>query len=178
MQHFKKKLMITTGTLLFAFSIFSFFFIYHFINKKNKIAENTFLMWQEKYQKREEIKLLNNSIKDIEADKVLLDAHFAQSTDVVPFLNTIESLATKVKAKAEVTSVDILKDKTGLLVGIKTLGSFEAVYKFLMLLENSPYELEINSVDMQTLIIEDSSKKLKIPEWNASFKIKLLTFIQ
>ncbi|MFZ2072183.1 MAG: hypothetical protein WA101_03555 [Minisyncoccia bacterium] len=179
MKHFKKKLMITTGMLLFTFSILSFFFIFNFINKKEKIAEDSLLMWQEEYQKREEIKFLNNSIKEIEADRILLDAHFAKSTDAVPFLNTIETLATRVKAKAEVTSVDISKDKTGLLVGVKAFGSFEAVYKFLMLLEDSPYELETNSVDMEVSVTEDSSgNKLKIPEWEATFKMKLLTFIQ
>lgn len=151
------------------------------INNKVKISEQVLGEWQKEASRREEIRSLYRSIKTIEKQKSLIETHFAQGSNIVPFLDTIENLASKTEAKAEITSVDIAKDNAGLMVGIKASGSFEAVYRFLLLLENSPYELEFISMDMQKTVtqnVSDKNKKSKIPPWNAVFKIKLLSFIQ
>ena len=135
--------------------------------------------WQNETNRRNEIKSLERSIKAIDQEKILLESHFAQSSNIVPFLDTIEQLASRVKAKSEVVSVDILKDVNQFLVVIKTSGSFESIYKFVKLLENSPYELEIASLDIQKSSAQTvSDKKVAIPQWEAVFKIKLLSFIQ
>jgi translation initiation factor IF-2 len=105
---------------------------------------------------------------------------------VVPFLDTLEGLATKVGIKAETASVDIAPDSLSLLVKINTSGSFEAIYKFLTLLENSPYELEFTGFDMQKedsilatpdLVLNKDIKKQN-SKWRATFNIKLLSFTQ
>ena len=118
-------------------------------------------------------------VLEIGKEKILLESHFTQSSNIVPLLNTIEQLSLKVGAKSKVTSVDISKDKTILMVAVGTSGSFNAVYKFLMLLENSPYELEFVSVDMQKTGAPTVSGKIIVsPQWEAIFKIKLLSFVQ
>ena len=109
----------------------------------------------------------------------MLENHFTQSSDPVPFLNLIEKLGLDSAAKTTVTSVDISPDKASLLVGIKTGGTFESVYKFLNLLENSPYELEFVSMDIQNLDVQNiTSKKVKTLGWEGNFKIRLLSFVQ
>jgi hypothetical protein len=89
-------------------------------------------------------------------------------SNIVPLLDAIEQLALRVKAKSEITSVDFSKDNNSLLLGIKASGSFVPIYKFLMLLENFPYELEFSSVDI----------KKTDTQWEAVFKIKILSFTQ
>ena len=75
--------------------------------------------------------------------------------------------------KAEVVSVDITKDSSSLIVEINASGSFETIYKLIMLLENSPYNLEFISVN-----IKDSDTSVgKSSQWTATFQIKLLSFI-
>ncbi|KKS24035.1 MAG: hypothetical protein UU82_C0013G0003 [Candidatus Nomurabacteria bacterium GW2011_GWC2_41_8] len=117
-------------------------------------------------------------LQKIADSRILLETHFAKSSDVVPFLDTIEKLALEVGTKAEVNSVDILTDNTGLIVGLKASGSFEAIYKFLTLLENSPYELDFPSIDMHKLAVSGvSDENIQNLKWEATFRIQLLSFV-
>jgi uncharacterized protein YkvS len=164
-----KKMPFLFSILLLIFSCTVFFFLYKQINDNKKIAEKEQIEWQNETDRRNEIKSLERLIKEIDQERVLVESHFAQSSNIVPFLDTIEGLASKVNAISEVVSVDIIEDTSQLLVVIKTLGSFESIYKFLKLLENSPYEIEFASVDIQ---------KSNTQTWEAIFKIKLLSFVQ
>ena len=123
---------------------------------------------------------LDNSIKIIDKEMIELETHFAKSSDIVPFLDTIEGLASKVNISAEVVSVNILTNHTGLTVGAKTSGTFSEIYKFLALLENSPYEIEVTSIDMrrETELNSEENKNTTVPKWNITFEIKLLSFIE
>lgn len=163
-----KKMPLIFSIIFLAFSCFAFFFLYKEINNNKKISEKTQIEWQNETSRREDIRSLERSIKSISKEKTLLESHFAQSSNIVPFLDTIEKLALSSKNKSEVVSVDILQDGSGLLIGLRASGSFEAIYKFLTLLENSPYELEFISVDMQRLSLQAG--------WEVVFKIKLLSF--
>ena len=156
----------------------SFFLLYKKVNSNSVLAKQAEGDWQNEASRRDEIKLLNDSIKAIAAEKEQLETHFVKSSDVVPFLDTIEGLAPQANAKAEVTSVDMMENSSKLLVGVKASGSFSSIYKFLMLLENSPYELEFVSMDIQNVIIQDvNTKGNKISSWEANLKIKLLSFL-
>lgn len=168
-QKFKKTPLILSIMFL-AFSCFAFFFLYKEINNNKKIAQETQTKWQDEANRRDGIRSLERLVKSITKEKDLLESHFAQSSNIVPFLDTIEKLAVSSKTKSEVVSVDISQDGSGLLVGLKASGNFEAIYKFLTLLENSPYELEFISVNIQKLSAQAG--------WEATFKIKLLSFIQ
>ena len=64
------------------------------------------------------------------------------------------------------------------MVAMEAKGSFPDLYKFLTLLENSPYELELIEVKFSRETEPASSDKtLSASAWNATFKIKLLSFI-
>ena len=173
-----KKIPFLFSIIFLVFSCFVFVFLYKEISNNQIVSEKAQIEWQNETNRRDEIKSLERSIKTIKEDKILLESHFAQSSDIVEFLDTIEHLALSVEIKPEVVSVDILKDKSRLLVVIRTLGSFESTYKFLKLLENSSYELEFSSVDMGKINVQtDSEKNLINPQWGATFKIQLLSFI-
>ena len=133
--HYKKILILSA--LLLIFSVCVFLFIYNGINANDKTAVQVLSQWQTEASRREGIKILNDSIQTIEDEKTSLETHFAQSSDVVPFLDTIEGLASKTGTKAEIVSVEIAGDNSGLLVEMKISGSFESIYKSLLLLENS-----------------------------------------
>ena len=81
-------------------------------------------------------------------------------------------------ARTEVVLVDMPKDKGGLVVGINATGSFESLYKFFTLLENSPYELDFLSLNMQSQITGGELGENQMARWSADFKVKLLSFIQ
>lgn len=172
-----KKIPFIIATALLLLSFFVFIFIYKNIQENNQTFDTKEAELQQETSKKEELRSLARSLKMVEPERALLESHFIQSSDVVPFLDTVEKLALQVKAIAEVTSVDISPNNTSLNVGVKATGTFESIYKFLTLLENSPYQLEIVSMGMLTNDSGGATEKTGTKEWSAVFKIKLLSFI-
>ena len=165
---------LIVSIIVFIAICFTFFFFYREIENNIKISEQLQADLQKEISKREEIKDFNESFKLIENEKNLFETHFVQRSNVVPFLNKIEDMGKGVGTKAEVSSIEIANDNTGLIMQMKDVGTFSRVYKFITLLENSPYELEFNSINMYS-----GSTDLKTKEslWEASFTIKLVSFI-
>ena len=173
MKFILQKKSLILSIILFIFFSFVFIFLYKDINNKKEMIQIAQERWQAEASRRENVKSLLNSVQSIKTERTLLDTHFVQSSDIVPFLDTIEELAKNVGANAEVISVDVAKDNLSLVVQMSASGSFETIYRLILLLENSPYNLEFVLVDIKNL---DSSIK-KIPQWTATFQIKLLSFI-
>ncbi|HTE48300.1 MAG TPA: hypothetical protein VK675_00120 [Candidatus Paceibacterota bacterium] len=166
------------GSVIF-FIVSCLFLIYfsRLINNNDSVAQLKESQWQIETQRRDEIKALDRSVKIIETERADLETHFAKSSDIVPFLDTIEGLASQVGGKAEVTTVALSVDHSGLLVGMKADGTFGQLYKFLTLLENSPYALQFVSMDLKKGIsVPDPNAKLG--DWEMIFNIKLLSFIE
>ena len=116
-------------------------------------------------------------LSQVASDRAALETHFAQSSDVVPFLNTIEQLAPSAGAVATVDAVDTGTNNSQLVVELKVSGSFTQIYKFLTLLENSPYELNVLSMDIHTSTLTQAPSKNANPSaWEALFRIQLLSF--
>lgn len=164
--------------ILLIFFTFAFIFLYKKINENNQKAEEGIATWTKEARRRDDIRSLDRSLKEMEGDRTLLETHFAKSSDVVPFLDTIEKLAPTVGASAQVESVNTIADNAGLVVGLKVSGNFSSIYKFLTLLENSPYELDFLSMDIHILTEGGMVGKVyKEPKWEAVFKMQLLTFV-
>jgi len=178
MNNFKKTTLLASVIFL-AILVFAFFFLYRYVNSNNEKARQATTELQNEIILENETKLLSNSVKAIEEDRAKLAAHFVNSSNIVRFLDTIEALAPRAGAQAETTSVDILKDQSGLAVKLKVLGSFKSIYGFLVLLENSQYELEFTNINIQKeggeeVVADDPAQA---PSWQADFGIKLLSFI-
>jgi hypothetical protein len=175
------KIPMFLSAIFFVFFCLAFLFFYKMINSNDKESQLKEGEWQSETTKRDEIRALDYSVKIMEGERDQLETHFAQSSDVVPFLNTIDGLAGGVDVKEEVTSVDVEADNTSLLVGMKASGTFSNLYKFLTLLENSPYELEFTGVDMRKETVSEvgnGNKNVPVPKWDAVYKIKLLSFVK
>lgn len=167
----KAKILVAIVFFLLSFSFF--IFLHTYVNKKNQNAIALEQKWKLEEIRRENIKTLEHFLELKSVERSEIDKHFVGSGDVVAFLDLIESLGSQAKAKAEVTLIDIPKDATGLLIEVKSEGSFASLYKFLSLLENAPYELEIISMEMNSSGDGDKGSVM----WNATFRIKLLSFI-
>lgn len=157
-----------------AFFAYACYFLYNQIGQNLSVIKISEDKWQQEFSRREEIKMLDRAVKNIQKENEEIDTHFVKSGDVVPFLNNIEALAPKVGARAETASVDISNDKTSLLVRIEVEGSFNSIYKFIKLLENSPYQLELSNVDLSESGMMGANK---LPIWNADLSIRILSFI-
>lgn len=172
------KIKITQMPLIFSIIFFLlsvgiFYFIFQEVNKINSsaiLAEKNFQ--QEKF-KRKNLSLLVESIERTQIQRVNLEKHFVYSSDIVPFLNSIESLGPKLGMVIDVSFVDVLKDNSGMVVNFKTKGFFENVYKLLSLLENFKYELKVLGVSLTKEQLNEAS----VGNWQAEFKLKVVSFI-
>jgi hypothetical protein len=171
----KKLLAVSTVFMLGSFAVF--LFLYMKVDKSNTEADNLSVDWQVEMAKRKNLDSLDSLVKKIDKERAMLDTHFAHSGDIVPFLDMIDSVGVSAGVKSSVATIDTLADKSAVLVEVKANGSFENIYKFLGLLENSSYELEFASMDMMKEGTEESEGKKVVPVWVASFKIKLLSFL-
>ncbi|OGI67806.1 hypothetical protein A2738_03340 [Candidatus Nomurabacteria bacterium RIFCSPHIGHO2_01_FULL_42_15] len=178
MQSNFPKAPLLISIAFFVLSCLVFLFFYKATNENNAEVKLKETEWQKEASRRDEIKALDHSIKIIEGERSELETHFARSSDVVPFLNTVEGLARQTGAEAAVTAVDILPDRKSLMVGLKASGNFSGLYKFLTLLENSPYELEFVGMDMRRETEADADGKTSLGRWEAVFKIRLLSFVE
>jgi len=174
-----QKILLVASAILFLILCFAFIFLYKKIDDNDQKARQNTVAWLEGERRREDMVSLDRSLQEITDDRTLLEAHFAKSSDVVPFLDALEKLAPRANVKTEVDSVNVKDNNAGLVVGLRTSGSFGAIYKFLTLLENSPYELHFLSMEMNKLSSSGASvgKDAKDVRWEMVLKIQLLSFI-
>jgi hypothetical protein len=173
-----QKILILISVILLLLFCFAFIFIYQKINDNNKKTQQDTINLNTETLRRDNIASLNQSLQKIAPDIILLENHFIKSSDIVPFLNMIEKLGEEVGVSTEINSVNSKIDNTELIVELKASGRFEGIYKFLTLLENSPYEIDFTSMNIHRLNFSDvTDKNNKNSNWEAIFKIKLLSFI-
>ena len=178
MQKNLQKFPFIFPTIFLILTVTALLFLYKKINSNNQISDQISKELQTTSYQRDQMKSLARSIKLIGAEKTELENHFVSSSDAVLFLDTIEKSAGKVGVATEVASVDIVKDEE-LSISLKAAGTFEALYKFLTLLENSPYQVEFTSADIKKGGGEgDPTLKTKIRAWEAGLNIKLKTLTQ
>jgi Tfp pilus assembly protein PilO len=171
------KISIFLSVIIFIFACFVFVFLYKITNQNNQKAELGTVAWQTEAQRRNDIIALNSSLAQVANDRASLETHFAESSDIVSFLNTIEQLGSPSGTTVEMDSVNTGANNSELVVDLKATGNFGQVYKFLTLLENSPYEIDFNSMDIHQLLVPTvPTKKTQSPEWEGDFEIQLLSF--
>jgi hypothetical protein len=178
-KRYKILISLILAFVVLATVTFVFLFLFNNVQKKNKNFVELLKKTEELEQKNEKIKVLNESVQDVFDQKILLDKYFARKSDVVPFLDSMQSLATEAGTKGNFSFVDLSVDGLGLEVQMNVEGRFEGVYRFIKILENSPYVFEFTEMSLQRkdpMLTEDGSVVLN-PVWILNLKMKLISFI-
>lgn len=175
-NNFKRILLFILATLLLFFGA-AFVFLYQKINNNNQKIQQDTINLRTEANRRESLASLDRTLQKIAPERALLENYFIKSSDIIPFLNMIEKLATEAGVSAQIDSIDTKADNSELTVRLKVSGGFEVIYKFLTLLENSPYELDFLSMDMRKSLSNVSDQNVKNSNWEVVFKIQLLSFI-
>ncbi len=164
-----QKTPLIASFLILLFTAGLFYHLHRKIGENNVLAKENNAKWQEEIRLLGEARLLSRGIEQVKGDASELERHFIKNPDLVPFLDTIEGLAPYAGVTAETRSVELSADKLSLMAGLQAEGSFEAVYKFIRLLENSPYELEFISLDINKVPGQPAT-------WEMQALIKLISF--
>ncbi|MEK7585478.1 MAG: hypothetical protein AAB455_03130 [Patescibacteria group bacterium] len=80
------------------------------------------------------------------ADIARLNTSFVNSETLIKFIETLE--ATARESGVTMTLGEPTVGKTSLAVGLKARGSFRDLYRFVLRLENLPYQLKVERLDL------------------------------
>lgn len=163
---------LVTISISLIISIGVWIVLYRQIQKNKKTTGELQVQLEEDVATKQKALTLQRLMSDLGEETDSFESHFVKNTDIVPFLNTIESLAKQVGAKAVINTVDTPEDPPSLLIGIKASGSFESMYKFMALLENAPYELQILGFDLK----KGGSSEEEVGAWSATLEVKVVSF--
>ena len=173
-----EKIKLIVAIIFFILLSVALVFLYQLTDGNRQKGQQDYITYQTEKLRHGDLATLNSSLSTIQDEQNSIQTHFAKSSDVVPFLDNMETLAGEVGATASVDSVDAPADNSGLAVNLKASGSFESLYKFLTLLENSPYELNFLGVDFHQLDQSNASgKSVPSAKWEVILKVQLVTFI-
>lgn len=134
---------------------------------------------------KQEIKMLDISSSTLEK-RDMLSSYFVSEDKILDFIKSIENVADDSSTKITLSSINtdkMIADKKEIAGHIKVhaeiKGSWTNVNKALVLIENLPYFLSIESMrlDVSNQVSEDLDKKIstKTKEWNLSIDISALT---
>jgi Tfp pilus assembly protein PilO len=132
--------------------------------------------YNQEQERRKEVKFLNDVLSEIEEEINYFNSHFVIDSEIVGFFGEIEEIAKNVGVEAEVVSVgEPSPYQSGVTVGVDFSGDFESVYKFVLLLENSKYELKIESIR----IVKETyaQEELTYTSWKGDLVLRVTSFI-
>lgn len=171
-------ILISSAIVMFV-ALGSFFFVIRIMKNKNTHTAKVLETLKEKETQKQNIKTLQNKLKEFEIIQADINNHFVDKTKIDLFVSFLEELGTKSKAEVDVHTLDIAKkEKNTMNVGISIKGSFSSVLQTIALLENTPYRLSISSVGLNTSVpdqdnlqVEDKNKIKRTWVANVSFSI-------
>jgi len=179
-KSFSKKIITIYSILILIFvGIYIFIFIkIKDYNQNIAYLENEIFLQQDKQQK---MSLMNNMIEENKDYIDLVENSVIPKDGNVPFIETIESLASENNLVMTIQSLSFedsegLNDKGMTLFKIRstTKGSWANTYSFLALLEALPLSLKIENL---ALIYSSTELAGNIrPEWQMSIDMKVLKY--
>lgn len=163
------------SNIVFLASLGAFWFLYNQVTENDRQTGELELAWQEESTKLYDLNSLSRTLKSINKEVFELDSHFVEKDNVVPFLAYLENLGNPIGVKTEINSVSSADDGGGESVSanLNIQGNFSGVYKYITLLENAKYEIEILSLEMK----RQDPTGVPNPKWGASIRIRLLSFV-
>lgn len=110
---------------------------------------------------------------------VLLE-HFVDKENVVPFFTTIESYGKSSGVSVKFDTASSARDVNRFDIALSIKGPYTGVYKFLRLLEATPYEIVVNTIQLQSGYVEVPVSKTKIVtqvEWTGTVSLSLMSVL-
>ncbi|MDD5032920.1 MAG: hypothetical protein PHC85_02280 [Candidatus Pacebacteria bacterium] len=137
--------------------------------KKAKVDElKTSILINEK--RIENTKRLEDQLAEAKEEKEKIESVFLDKDNLIKFIQELESLAKIANVDMEMKSVEMGFGSVGAkpFFSFTAAGDFSDIYRFLVLIENDPYQIKISRLQLQNLV---EGKK-----WEAGFSVRLLSF--
>ncbi len=165
-----KTLLIVSLTLMLC-SLFGIAFLYRALEKlaeESSEAKERLLTFDSQLK---DFKIFESFIADTENERMLVEESFVSREELIKFIENIERVGVGSGVDVRVESANLAPDEKNSRPSfrLETSGNFSSVFRFPLLLENLPYEISFDEINIT------KSGDLKEP-WNAVYVIKLLSY--
>lgn len=119
------------------------------------------------------LKVLENFLSDTAPQREEISGGFVSENELIDFIEDLEGAGGNVGTEVKVESATFSGDKEASVPSfrLQASGSFDSLFKLMLVLENLPYE-----IDFEDLSFTKSSADGKTSSWNGVFIIKLLSY--
>lgn len=163
----------------------SCFYLFMNINNVDKEVSLRLNQIESEVKKDESLRSIKNLMNDTKEDRGQIERLFVQPNGTVDFIETVELLGRTADVKIEVESVGVsaFKNKTAssttelFNLSFKTEGSWQNTMHLLSLLDNMPYKISFENVNLSKISGSSGSDKNKEENpsyWNGSFNFTVL----
>jgi hypothetical protein len=177
------NILIVVSVTILLFSIFSLVYFFNIIKNKNINISAANIAFEKKASAQDNMNELKNKIIELGNTQKSISSHFVNTESIDTFVEYLENTGTSNDIDLSVKSVDIPKnEKNKIFVSINMTGSFSNVMKIMAILENSQYNIVINSsyLNKETSVVTDVnnllSKGKEIPKESKSYWLANVTF--
>jgi|GEM_PF-3347161 hypothetical protein len=154
--------------------------LYFFLQKEVKVSnenEGRILLLQ---AKDEDVTSQKKLIEETKEKVSTLSSHFIYEAGVVSFLESLEALDTVTGTETTIVSVSVKEggsatEKKSLTVSLDSEGSFVGVYHLLRLIENLPYEIDVQQTSFSRIRTADELGNA--PVWKLTLVFSIVSFI-
>lgn len=163
----KINIFLIIAVILNIFLVFANFFVYRISIKKQQGLDDLRGQIFKTEKQKENFNSLKHWFESFEKEKNKIEAVFLREKNIVRFIEQLEELAKISKTDIEFQSAEIP------IFLFNLEGPFEDLIRFLVLLENLPFQIEIQDLNLAGREKEVSSQETP---WQARFKIKVLSY--
>lgn len=128
-------------------------------------------------KKNAELNTIKKTITATEEDRAKLAAYFVTDQSIVSFLEYLESLGALTNTNTAITTVSEDKDSSTATIILSSIGSYSDTIRFIELLENMPYRMEIEHFTFVTKEDPtDDTGEVADPKWQVDITFKLISY--
>lgn len=157
MKNKKSLIMLIVSIFTFLIMIGVFILFMRIIQNKNIHTSTVLSTLESKMIEKENFNVLENKVKEIQVTHEEINSYFLDKNKADLFVGYLENLGLNFNTQVVVKSIEVSTvDKNTIMLKIEINGSFDNIMKTISLLENSPYNIFINSVYLNKEIISAS----------------------
>ncbi|OGF80489.1 hypothetical protein A2W48_00930 [Candidatus Giovannonibacteria bacterium RIFCSPHIGHO2_12_44_12] len=165
------KTLLTVSLTLLLCSMFGATFLYRALEKlaeESGEAKDRLLTFDSQLK---DFKIFESFIANTENERKLVEESFVGREGLIKFIENIERVGGEGGVDVRVESANLAPGQKNSWPSfrLETSGKFSSVFRFPLLLENLPYEISFEEINIT------KSGDLKEP-WNAVYAIKLLSY--
>ena len=126
----------------------------------------------------ESVNVLKKTLEELETERQAIEKAVVAENDLVGFIEFLESLARKNDVDLAIGSAFLpQKKEEALSFNLNLAGSFAALARFNILLENSPFGINVETSQIRKMSPDEKKTKKTSKDWEAVFKINILNYL-